>query len=171
MQKQKRALDKLAFVVASGLGLGFIPIGPGTFGSLLGLLIAALIVFRFRFSPDLMWQAILAAALITLVIGVWAASRVERFLEKKDASLIVIDEVCGQILTFAGMAPLMGRVGGAWRWVMVIGFLLFRVFDIFKPFPIRRLEGIRGGAGVMADDVGAGIYAAIVLWAIFYFLY
>lgn len=171
MQSEKSAVDKLAFVIASGVGLGFIPVGPGTFGSLLGLLIAALIVFKFRFSPDLMWQAILAVAVITFVIGVWAASRVERFLGKKDAQLIVIDEVCGQVLTFAVMAPLMGRIGGIWRWAMVAGFLLFRVFDIFKPFPIRRLEMIGSGAGVMADDVGAGIYAAVVLWSIFFFLY
>ena len=171
MQREKSALDKLAFVIASGLGLGFIPVGPGTFGSLLGLLIAALIVFRFRFSPDLMWPTILAAAAVTFVIGVWSASRVERFLGKKDAQLIVIDEVCGQVLTFASMAPLMGKIGGGWRWAMVAGFLLFRVFDIFKPFPIRSLEAIGSGAGVMADDVGAGIYAAVVLFVIFYFLY
>ena len=171
MQREKSVLDNLAFVLASGLGLGFIPVGPGTFGSLLGLLIATLIVFRFRFFPDLMLLAILAAAAVSFVIGVWAASRVERFLGKKDAQLIVIDEVCGQILTFAGIAPLMGRIGGAWRWAMVAGFLLFRLFDIFKPFPIRRLEGIGSGTGVMADDVGAGIYAAAVLGAILYLLY
>lgn len=169
--RDRNILDSLAWSVATTLGLGLIPVGPGTFGSLAGLLIAAFIVYVFRFSPDLMWQVILGAATLVFIIGVWAASRVERLLGKKDAQIIVIDEVCGQLLTFVLLAPLMGRIGGGWRWAMVAGFLLFRGFDIFKPFPIRRLEKIRSGAGVMADDVGAGIYAAVVLWAVFFFLY
>jgi len=169
--RDRSALDTFALSIATSLGLGFIPVGPGTFGSLAGLLIAALIVYVFRFSPDLMWQVILTTATLILIIGVWASSRVERLLGKKDAQIIVIDEVCGQVLTFVLLAPLMGRIGGGWRWAMVAGFLLFRAFDIFKPFPIRRLEKIGSGAGVMADDVGAGIYAAVVLWAMFFFLY
>jgi len=101
-----------------------------------------------------------------LAVGIWASFRVEE-LYGHDSQRIVMDEVVGQMITFAFAA-------GRFRLPVldvVIGFILFRLFDITKPFPIRRLEGLRGGFGVMADDVGAGIYALIVLMILRYIVH
>lgn len=98
--------------------------------------------------------------LIIIVIsltGTWAATRAEKLLGRKDPGAVVIDEVAGQLITFLFVPP------GKWLWIIVVGFLAFRLFDIWKPYPIRRLESLGGGLGIMADDVLAGIYAAMLL--------
>jgi phosphatidylglycerophosphatase A len=88
-------------------------------------------------------------------IGTWAAGEAEKLLNKKDASSIVIDEIAGYVLAMVMIPPAWGLV--------IVGFFLFRFFDILKPWPLRRLEKMHGGAGVMLDDIGAGIYTNIVL--------
>lgn len=99
-------------------------------------------------------------ALVTTPIGIWAADRYAASTGKKDPGAVVVDEVLGQWLTLAG-APRLDD----WR-VWLAAFLLFRFFDIVKPFPVRRLEAIPGGAGIVIDDLGAGVYAALVLFVI-----
>jgi phosphatidylglycerophosphatase A len=159
-------LDRLAIFLATGLGIGFIPIAPGTFGSLLGVVICYALIQAFKFAPHLLLNALLAACVLLAIGGTWAATRAERIFNRKDAGQIVIDEVCGQLITFVFLAPAMVRLGGRWRLALAVGFVLFRLFDIFKPWPIKRLEGLGNGLGVMADDVLAGIYAAVTLTAI-----
>src|SRR6266545_549256 len=89
--------------------------------------------------------------------------RGEKIFDRKDASQIVVDEVFGQIISFVFIAPYLSGLGANWRWWMIAGFALFRAFDIFKPYPINRLQGLPGGLGVMMDDALAGVYAAVVL--------
>ncbi len=137
------------------------PQAPGTAGALVGVLLYVAIAL-----PGAQAAFPLLVA-ITTIAGVWAASRVEP-VYGHDSPKIVIDEVAGQMLTLAFVGRSEGRevLAGA-----VLGFLLFRFFDILKPFPIRRLEHLPGGFGVVADDLGAGFYALIVLmlvepWAV-----
>jgi phosphatidylglycerophosphatase A len=128
-----------------------------------------------------MWAYILLFALISAV-GVWAAMRAAEFWQQKDPGRVVIDEVSGQFLTlllgcgvpiwwkfpevrYATVAPGFIIMRSALNWkYLLLGFILFRVFDIWKPFPVRQAESLPGGWGIMADDWVAGIYAAIGLW-------
>src|SRR5262249_19222363 len=151
------AVDWLAVVVATAGGAGFSPKAPGTAGSIVGVLVYLLI------------EAVhggayyLHAIIFFLIVGIWASSRVES-LWGHDAQRIVIDEVVGQMITFAA-------VGGRYQFsafYILLGFGLFRLFDIWKPFPIRRLERLKGGLGVVGDDVGAGLYALAVLTLVRY---
>ena len=144
--------DWLAIGLASAGGAGFMPKAPGTAGAAVG-------VGVYLAMEELHLGAYYPHAIIfILAVGIWASFRVEEFYGH-DAQRIVIDEVVGQMITFAFAA-------GRFRLPaldVLVGFGLFRLFDVVKPFPIRRLEGLKGGLGVMADDVGAGIYALIVL--------
>lgn len=168
--KLQGPVDSLAVAIATGLGLGFIPVGPGTFGSLLGVAICYGLIARFKFTPEILQQAILVVSVVLSIVGIWASARAERIFDRKDASQIVIDEVCGQLISYAFLAAALGRIGGDWRLALVIGFVLFRLFDIAKPYPIRRLESIGPGLGVMADDILAGVYAAVALsWILAFF--
>ncbi|HJU53508.1 MAG TPA: phosphatidylglycerophosphatase A, partial [Pyrinomonadaceae bacterium] len=168
--RRRTAGDYLALALATW-GVGFIPGAPGTYGSAVGvgvyLLVqsagaqvsaiaaargwgpAALASFRVTFM-------LLVIAGITLA-GVWAATRVETLLGRKDPGVVVADEVAGQLIAF-----LFVPVNVGW-WAIIAGFALFRLFDIWKPYPIRRLEALESGLGIMADDVLAGVYAAIVM--------
>jgi phosphatidylglycerophosphatase A len=140
---------KLAIVLATFFGAGYSPVAPGTAGSLAAIAIA----IALRLPP---WQyAILAAALF--LPAVWAADVTARTLKKKDPGLVVVDEVIGQWIALAG-APAL-----TWR-AYLAAFILFRLFDIWKPPPVRQLEALPGGWGINADDVMAGIYAALALW-------
>lgn len=168
--KIRNPTDFVAVVIATGFGLGFIPFAPGTFGSFLGVAICYGLIQAFKFEPIILLNSIIGASVLTALVGVWASTRSESLFERKDASQIVVDEVCGQLISFVFLAPGLARVGGDWRQALVIGFVLFRLFDIFKPWPIRKLEHLGSGLGVMADDVLAGIYAAIVLSLLLTFL-
>jgi phosphatidylglycerophosphatase A len=137
-------------------GVGFIPGAPGTYGSAVGVGLYLLVQsagvpasFRVTFT-------LLVIAGVTLA-GVWAATRVEKLLGRKDPGVVVADEVAGQLIAF-----LFVPINAGW-WAILAGFVLFRLFDIWKPYPIRRLEMLESGLGVMADDVLAGIYAAIMM--------
>ena len=173
-RKGRTARDYLALTIAT-CGVGYAPIAPGTLGSILAVFIylalrkvsfAAVLWLApansfLRFDPQPMFVAVesVAILLITLV-GIWAASRVERLDQKKDPSKVVIDEVAGQLVA---LLPIPLWVIGPSRVSIFIAFLLFRAFDIVKPYPIRRLERLESGLGIVIDDLAAGAYAAIIL--------
>jgi phosphatidylglycerophosphatase A len=146
---------KTAVLIATAGGAGFVPAMPGTAGALVGVGIFALAVWS-----GLLWLYLPLLVILTIA-GTWAAGRVEE-VYGHDAASIVIDEVVGQMIALAVVA---GTILAEIVPLTILGFLLFRFFDILKPFPIRRLEKLPGGVGVMADDVGAGIYALLVLLA------
>jgi phosphatidylglycerophosphatase A len=165
---------RLALFIATAAGLGYLPKAPGTWGSLLGVLIYALTEHFYpyhRFSiavhwvevpllTHALWNAgtVLPLALFIAVIGVWASSRVSHFSGQKDPQFVVIDEVSGQLFTY-----LFAVTVANWKYLL-LGLILFRVFDIWKPFPARQAESLPGGWGIMTDDWVAGVYAAIGLW-------
>jgi len=156
-------VDQLALIIATGFGVGFIPFAPGTFGSILGLLIAYFLISVF--SPDviLLQNSIIIVSVIITILGIWASTRAEKIFDQKDAGQIVLDEVCGQLISFLFIAPYLRRLGGQWIWWGIAGFILFRALDILKPYPLKELEQVRGGLGVMLDDIIAGLYAAVIL--------
>lgn len=170
-RKARSAKDYLALAIAT-CGVGYLPIAPGTWGSLVGVgvyLGLRSLTFRFvdssagpnsflRYSPLPVFVAaeLVLITLITLV-GVWAASRTERLLGRKDPGKVVIDEVAGQLIALLPIVP-----GFDPGWLSIItAFLLFRLFDIVKPYPARRLENLESGLGIMTDDLVAGAYAAV----------
>jgi phosphatidylglycerophosphatase A len=144
--------DWAAVSIATAGGAGFAPKAPGTAGSIVGVLIYVLME---RLQVGAYY---LHAIIFFFIVGIWASSRVEN-LWGHDSQRIVIDEVVGQMITF-GMAA--GRYQLS-AFYIFLGFGLFRLFDIVKPFPIRRFERFKGGLGVIADDVAAGLYALAVL--------
>ncbi len=139
-------------IIASTLGIGYIGKGGGTVAAV----VAALCWYLLQ--PSLLWQWVIVVVLISL--GVISGSKVETIWGKDDKK-VVIDEWAGMCITLlsVGVKPIY----------IISGLILFRVFDIFKPLYIRRLEVLPGGWGVMADDVLAGIYANIVLQLFIYF--
>jgi phosphatidylglycerophosphatase A len=195
---------RLAFAIATALGVGRLKPAPGTWGSLFGALIPsvaallwllslgrlsgrALDIATATFSPG--WSGTPSSLfpifsfvgfLLVSALGVWSAARVAAYTAIEDPQFVVIDEVSGQQLALVlplipvamphfasrpdlsiyGLFFAMSLVN--WKYLF-LGFILFRVFDIWKPFPIRRLEKLPGGWGIMADDWMAGIYAAILL--------
>jgi phosphatidylglycerophosphatase A len=165
------AKPRFALLIATALGLGYIPIAPGTFGSLAGLVVLCWSALTATGSRILLLH--LVVAFIVAAIGVWSADRAAIFWQQKDPQRVVIDEVSGQHLTL-----LLGIAAPLWRgpqpishfvlsWkYLVVGFILFRVFDIWKPFPVRDAESLPGGWGIMADDWVAGLYAALGLWIV-----
>ena len=151
--------DGVAIAFATALGAGFAPKAPGTAGSAVGVVIY-LLMERSRGSAYY-----LHAIIFFFIVGIWASSRVEH-MWGHDAQRIVIDEVVGQMITFgvaAGRYPLSA-------FYVALGFGLFRLFDIVKPFPVRHLERFKGGLGIIMDDVGAGLYALAVLTLVRYVL-
>ena len=91
-------------------------------------------------------------------LGIWAASRTERILGAKDPGKVVVDEVAGQMIALLPLSVF--ALGRGW---IIVSFILFRLFDIFKPYPARRFEALRAGLGIMADDLVAGIYAGVIV--------
>jgi phosphatidylglycerophosphatase A len=164
-RKERLAVsDRVAYSVATGLGAGFVPVAPGTAGAIEGVGIClAIQALQPGQSSSLVAFAIITVVL--LVAGVWASNRVCEVTGLADAHSIVIDEVSGQMiaLTPLMLLPQVSILG------TIVGFVLFRLFDIFKPYPIRKLEQLHGGVGVMADDALAGVYAAALLTICAYF--
>ena len=140
--------------LALGFGSGLSPVAPGTFGSLVGLAIAlALAPLGFG------WN--LAATLVAVLAGIWICGESARRLGVHDHPAIVWDEVAGMMIAMLAAPP-------TW-WGALLAFALFRLFDIVKPWPIREVDhGMRGGAGIMLDDVMAGILAAAGLLIVHY---
>lgn len=141
--------------IATVGGAGYIPVAPGTAGSAVGVAIVAA-VGASPWAGIRQQEAIAALALGLGALGVWAAGQAEKYFGKTDPGQVVIDEVVGQMIT------LMLWPAASWKWLLA-GFLLFRFFDVLKPFPARRLEHAPGGWGIMLDDVAAGIYGALAL--------
>jgi phosphatidylglycerophosphatase A len=140
-------IDRLALLIATALGVGYVPFASGTFGSMVGLALWA-------FLPAS--AAVHAVAIVLLfAAGSWSGSVAERHFARTDPSEVVIDEVVGMLITL-----FLNPVGWAGA---IAGFLLFRASDIVKPFPADRLEHLHGGIGVMADDAMAAIYANLAL--------
>ncbi len=146
---QMNRLSKTVIIfISQGAYFGRFPVVPGTAGTVVGVL---LYLVMKGLSPAwyLLWCAVIIAG------GTWAAGRAEILLEKKDPPSVVIDEVAGFLLSMFMVPPQWGFV--------IAGFFLFRIFDIIKPYPLNRLQDLHGGAGVMLDDIGAGIYTNIAL--------
>jgi phosphatidylglycerophosphatase A len=143
------AFRALAVALGTGLGAGFSPIAPGTAGSVVGVLLALAL------APSGLFATALAVALL-LPAGVWAAGVCGERYGSHDHGRIVIDEIAGQLIALATFPARPGWLLG--------GFLLFRFFDIVKPYPARHIDRTwRSGLGVMVDDVVAGIYANLAL--------
>ncbi len=141
--------------IAQGAFSGKSPVAPGTAGTLVGVLLFLLMK---GLAPA--WYAVATAAVIAA--GTWAAGRAEEILGRKDDPSIVIDEVAGYLLA-------LFLVPASWGFVAA-GFVLFRIFDIAKPWPLKQIQALPGSMGVMLDDIGAGIYTNVVLqiaWFLF----
>ncbi len=142
--KEARLPGKTALILATWFGSGLVPVASGTFGTLAGVPIVLLMGL-----PRPLYAALFVFAFI--VVAAWASDLSHRLVGKRDPSVVVIDEVAGFLLSLFYLPV-------SWR-TLCLGFILFRVFDILKPFPVRNLEALRGGIGIMADDLMAGIYA------------
>ncbi|HEX7530018.1 MAG TPA: phosphatidylglycerophosphatase A [Pyrinomonadaceae bacterium] len=170
--RQHRTPTDYLALAFSTVGVGYFPIAPGTMGSLVGVglylsiwagvdrvltsnALAKRLSAVYVFTPQLAFM--LVVIFVVTMAGIWAGSRAEKLVKKKDPSIVVIDEVAGQMI-----ALLSGPFWFHTWWSIFTAFLLFRAFDIWKPYPIRRLEALESGLGIMLDDVAAGAYALIV---------
>ncbi len=138
-----------AGMIATFFGTGLCPIAPGTAASLAVALLYKFGLFR------LSWPVLVLLIVALFFLGVVASTRYSRALRQKDPGRIVIDEVCGQLTALLLVSP-------SWKPVL-LSFFLFRFFDIIKPYPIKKLEALSGGWGIMADDIGAGVAAGVFL--------
>ena len=156
LDEEIRTLKRsVVLFIAEGAFAGKSPFAPGTAGTAVGVLLYLLL-------KGLPLAGYLAAGLMTVGIGIWAAGEAEKLLGEKDAPSIVIDEIAGYLIS-------MFLVPSGWGF-MAAGFILFRFFDIVKPWPLKRVQDLHGGLGVMLDDVGAGIYTNIALQIGWYFI-
>lgn len=140
---------RFAVFLATVAYCGYFPVAPGTVGSAAGLIVYLLVWWA---QSRVVEVALIAAV---FVVGTWAATHAERYFGGIDPGPVVIDEVLGQLVTFAFIP-----VG--WH-AAIVGFVLFRIYDVIKPYPANRLEKFHGGLGIMADDAAAGVYANITL--------
>ena len=146
--------DRLAMALATVLGAGFAPVAPGTAGALVS--VGVWLILQRWFPMALHWPTHAVWLVIVTAVGIWASTRAEMSLGATDPKQVVIDEFIGQQIAYFGLAPL------GWK-SLLLGFLLFRLFDVWKPFPIRQSQELKGGWGIVVDDVLAGVYAVIVL--------
>ena len=148
--------DYLALSIAT-CGVGYLPLMPGTFGSLVGLGIFLLLA-------RLTTGAVLVAMVLALIVavtfaGIWAGSRIERLSGRKDPGKVVVDEVAGQLIALFPLTFFAQWSTG----IVIVSFILFRFFDIVKPYPANRLQELDGGTGIMFDDLVAGVYGAVIV--------
>ncbi len=142
-------MRRLALLVATCGYVGYAPVAPGTFGSAVGLAVWYLLPLAAVPGGDV------AAILVAAVLGVWSAGETERLLGTADPGPVVIDEVLGMLMTLAWLP--VTPLGAA------VGFVVFRAFDVVKPWPAGRLEALHGGWGIMADDAMAGVYGNLAM--------
>ena len=141
--------DKVIIFVATGGWTGKVPIAPGTFGTLTGILFV--LIFKI-INPC--YETLYVVALI--IFAIWIADMAEKILKQKDPGCIVIDEIAGYVVTMAGISLSI--------YTIIAGFILFRFFDIIKPFPVKYFERkFKGGPGIVLDDLIAGLLSAFVL--------
>jgi phosphatidylglycerophosphatase A len=141
--------SKAILFLATGCGIGCLPKGSGTFGTFLGIPLA------YGVSLLSLPKAVIATLLI-IVLSILIAHNAEKMLKKKDPGIVVIDEIAGMLVTLSGL-------GIDWT-VVILGFIFFRILDIFKPFPISWLDlKVSGGLGIVADDIAAGVISNIIL--------
>ena len=147
--------DYLALAIST-FGVGYLPLAPGTWGSLVA--VGIFLGFAQVFKGNALVAVVLVSIVVVTFAGIWAASRTEALANRKDPSKVVVDEVAGQLIS---LFPL--TLFTQWSIVaVIISFILFRFFDIVKPYPARRLEALKGGLGIMCDDLIAGVYAAAI---------
>ena len=144
---RRGALDRLAVLIATGFGVGYAPLAPGTVASVVTVIFLGLVPFS--------RAGLVIFLVLVVVVGTWAAHVAERVIGGKDPGAIVIDEVAGMTLSVVAF-PLTPEV-------LAVGLALFRVFDVLKPPPARESQRIRGGIGVMIDDLIAGLYALALI--------
>ena len=140
-------MNILAKITGTFFGVGYFPIAPGSAATAVGAGLAFLLKDSFFYYGG--------AVIVLLTAGVWASGFLEKILKQKDPGIVVIDEVVGILIALAGL-PL------SWP-IAMCGFFLFRAFDMFKIYPVNRLESLPGGFGIMLDDVMAGVYTNIVM--------
>ena len=145
--------EKLITFLATGFGSGLSTVAPGTLGTLVGVLICLLCL-------PMPWTFRLLFVLALLVLSIYVADKAEKIYQKKDDQRIVIDEIIGLQIT---MLPVPINILN-----LCTAFVLFRIFDIWKPFPVKNLQGLPGGWGVVIDDVAAGIYAGAIMWLLMF---
>jgi phosphatidylglycerophosphatase A len=143
-----RAARAIILFISQGAYAGKFPVAPGTAGTVVG-------VFIYLGMKDLPPVHYVAVCILLILVGMWAAGHAEIILGRTDSPSIVIDEIAG-FLTAMFMVP-------SGLFFIVSGFVIFRVFDISKPWPLKHLQELHGGPGVMLDDVGAGIYTNVLL--------
>jgi len=158
MAAMKTAAEKRpspAVWIATVAGAGYFPVAPGTVGSAVGVgLVAAL--GAIRLAPAARVALVALAAAVLFAVGVWSAGRCEEYFGRTDPGHVVIDEVVGQMVT------LLLAAQASWQ-MLLAGFVLFRIFDVAKPYPVCRAERLPAGWGIMVDDVLAGAYALMAL--------
>jgi phosphatidylglycerophosphatase A len=148
-ESAKSATLRVAWALATWFGCGKVPKAPGTAGAVGAIPLYLLCARAGR-------PGVAVAAVAVTAIGVWAATRVARDLGRKDPQVVVIDEVAGMLITMLPMREI------SWR-AVIIGFVLFRLFDMTKPWPVRKLEALPEGWGIVMDDVAAGVLGAAVI--------
>ncbi len=156
IEHRLKATDRTALAIATGFGLGYFPVAPGTLGSFFGVVLILLLSRIKLIGVQRLLFHFLVVAMIS-ALGIWAASRAEAILDRKDPPQIVIDEIVGQLLSFGLIFK------DPSFFLLLLGFLFFRLFDILKPFPIRKLEKVPLGFGIVLDDLAAGFYASLVV--------
>ena len=150
------ASDYLALAIAT-FGVGYLPLIPGTFGSLLS--VGIFLLFAQLTTGTALFALVLVFTLAVTFAGIWAASKTEELAGRKDPGKVVVDEVAGQMLA---LLPLTLFGLQLTTRAVIVSFILFRLFDIFKPYPAGRFERLKGGYGIMCDDLVAGAYAAVI---------
>jgi phosphatidylglycerophosphatase A len=148
-----------AMLAATFFGVGKLHPGPGTWGSAATVLLWAAV--SYALPVPLRAGVALGLTLLVILIGIPAATSVSRAFQKKDPQLVVIDEVAGQLLSLIAVPV-------SWK-TLLVGFILFRGFDILKPPPIRQLEHLPEGTGIVLDDVAAGFFAFVVMHLLLHF--
>ncbi|MDY6971943.1 MAG: phosphatidylglycerophosphatase A [Thermodesulfobacteriota bacterium] len=145
----------MALALGTWFGAGLMPIAPGTFGSLAA--VPLILVLDYGGA----WYRVIALAIL-FAVGIWASGRCQDLLGENDPPRVVIDEVAGLLLTTFLLPP-------SWL-ARILGFTVFRLFDILKPYPIGKVERLKGGVGIVMDDLLAGLYAYAGVMVVLFFL-